>query len=175
MILQDLSPHGRTLTPAGLANYWQTSGSNLQTPSAPLCASVFVHEVMPSLGQRRFRIASLIETCKMNGVEPYAWLKDTLEKIAASHPNSRIDHTPALELHPAVKLKAACLSHAYVLFAMPEPSCLSASLQVPAFPVLSAIPSCDPLRVTRRAERRSREAAGRADGLAAPSLPANSS
>ena len=37
------------------------------------------------------RIASLIETCKMNGVEPYAWLKDTLEKIAAGHRNSRID------------------------------------------------------------------------------------
>ena len=35
------------------------------------------------------RIASLIQTCKMN--EPYAWLKDTLEKIAAGHPNSRID------------------------------------------------------------------------------------
>ncbi len=27
----------------------------------------------------------------MNGVEPYAWLKDTLEKIAVGHPNSRID------------------------------------------------------------------------------------
>ena len=27
----------------------------------------------------------------MNGVEPYAWLKDPLEKIAAGHPNSRID------------------------------------------------------------------------------------
>ena len=37
------------------------------------------------------RIASLIETRKMNGVEPYAGLKDTPEKIAASHPNSRID------------------------------------------------------------------------------------
>ena len=37
------------------------------------------------------RIGSLIETCKMNGVEPYAWLKSTLEKIAAGHPNSRID------------------------------------------------------------------------------------
>ena len=37
------------------------------------------------------RIASLIETCKMNAVEPYAWLKSTLEKIAAGHPNSRID------------------------------------------------------------------------------------
>ena len=36
------------------------------------------------------RIATLIETCKMNGVEPYAWLKSTLEKIAAGHPQSRI-------------------------------------------------------------------------------------
>ena len=36
------------------------------------------------------RIASLIETCKMNGVEPYAWLKSTLEKIASGHPQSRI-------------------------------------------------------------------------------------
>ena len=35
------------------------------------------------------RIVSLIETCKMNGVEPYAWLKSTLEKIAAGHPQSR--------------------------------------------------------------------------------------
>ena len=37
------------------------------------------------------RIASLIETCKMNAVEPYAWLKSTLEKIAAGHPQSCID------------------------------------------------------------------------------------
>ena len=37
------------------------------------------------------RIASLIETAKLNQIEPYAWLKDTLEKIAAGHPNSRID------------------------------------------------------------------------------------
>ena len=36
------------------------------------------------------RIAGLIETCKMNGVEPYAWLKSTLEKIAGGHPPSRI-------------------------------------------------------------------------------------
>ena len=36
------------------------------------------------------RIASLIETCKMNGVEPYAWLKSTLEKIASGYPQSRI-------------------------------------------------------------------------------------
>ena len=36
------------------------------------------------------RIATMIETCKMNGVEPHAWLKSTLEKIAAGHPQSKI-------------------------------------------------------------------------------------
>ena len=36
------------------------------------------------------RIASLIGTCKMNGVEPYAWLKSTLEKITKGHPQSSI-------------------------------------------------------------------------------------
>ena len=37
------------------------------------------------------RIATLIETAKMNGVSPYAYLKATLEAIAAGHPASRID------------------------------------------------------------------------------------
>ena len=37
------------------------------------------------------RIASLIETAKMNGVEPYAYLKATLEAIAAGHPTLNID------------------------------------------------------------------------------------
>jgi transposase len=37
------------------------------------------------------RIASLIATCKLNGIEPYAWMKATLEAIATGHPQSRID------------------------------------------------------------------------------------
>jgi hypothetical protein len=37
------------------------------------------------------RIASLIETCKLNGVEPFACLRATLEAIAAGHPQSRIE------------------------------------------------------------------------------------
>ena len=37
------------------------------------------------------RIASLIETCKINGVEPFAYLKATLTAIANSHPQSRLD------------------------------------------------------------------------------------
>ena len=36
-------------------------------------------------------IASLIATCKLNDVEPYAWMKATLEAIADGHPRSRID------------------------------------------------------------------------------------
>ena len=36
------------------------------------------------------RIASLIETCKINGVEPLAYLSATLAAIAAGHPQSRI-------------------------------------------------------------------------------------
>ena len=37
------------------------------------------------------RIASLVETAKLNGVEPYACLKATLEAIANGHSNGRLD------------------------------------------------------------------------------------
>lgn len=37
------------------------------------------------------RIASLIETCKINRIEPFAYLKATLTAIANGHPQSRID------------------------------------------------------------------------------------
>ena len=47
------------------------------------------------------RISSLIETCKMNDVEPYAWLKSTLEKIAAGHPQSQIHDLLPWNFEPA--------------------------------------------------------------------------
>jgi hypothetical protein len=37
------------------------------------------------------RIASLIETAKINGVDPFAYLRATLEAIANGHPQNRID------------------------------------------------------------------------------------
>ena len=37
------------------------------------------------------RIASLIETAKVNDIEPFAYLKATLEAIANGHPKNRID------------------------------------------------------------------------------------
>ncbi len=36
-------------------------------------------------------VASLIETCRLNGVEPYAWLTDVLRKMVAGHPINRLD------------------------------------------------------------------------------------
>lgn len=36
-------------------------------------------------------IASLIETCKLIGVEPYAYLADVIARIVESHPQSRLD------------------------------------------------------------------------------------
>lgn len=42
-------------------------------------------------GRSWSRLASLIATCKLNSVEPYAWMKTTLEAIANGHPQSRID------------------------------------------------------------------------------------
>jgi transposase len=42
-------------------------------------------------GRSWARLASLIATCKLNGVEPYAWMKATLEAIAGGPPQSRID------------------------------------------------------------------------------------
>jgi transposase len=36
-------------------------------------------------------IASLIETCKMNAVDPHAWLASTLKAIVSGHKQSQID------------------------------------------------------------------------------------
>jgi hypothetical protein len=41
-------------------------------------------------GKRAAAIQSLIGTARLNGLDPYAWLKDTLEKLPA-WPNRRID------------------------------------------------------------------------------------
>ncbi len=41
-------------------------------------------------GKRAAAIQSLLATAKLNGLEPSAWLQDTLEKLPV-WPNSRID------------------------------------------------------------------------------------
>ena len=39
-------------------------------------------------------LASLIETCKLNGVNPHAWLTDVLTTLVNNSPNSRLQLTP---------------------------------------------------------------------------------
>lgn len=51
-------------------------------------------------------IASLIETCKLCGVEPHAYLTDIISRIVNDHPNSRID-----ELLPWAYVTAQELKH----------------------------------------------------------------
>ena len=41
-------------------------------------------------GKRAALIYTLIETCKLNGVDPFAYLRDVLTRIA-DHPINRID------------------------------------------------------------------------------------
>lgn len=42
-------------------------------------------------GHRWAVLCSLIETCKLNDVEPYAWLRDVLTRMVDGHPANRLD------------------------------------------------------------------------------------
>ncbi len=42
-------------------------------------------------GNRWAIVCSLIETCKLNGVEPYAYLTDVLTRMVDGHPVNRLD------------------------------------------------------------------------------------
>jgi transposase len=50
-------------------------------------------------------VASLIETCKLCGVEPFAYLADVITRIVRGHPNSRIDDLLPWAYAPAQELK----------------------------------------------------------------------
>lgn len=42
-------------------------------------------------GEHWATLASLVETCKLNGVEPEGYLADVLTRLVNNHPNSRLD------------------------------------------------------------------------------------
>jgi hypothetical protein len=58
-------------------------------------------EASPNATKNRF-VASLIETCKLNDVEPQAYIADVLDKLVNLWPASRID-----ELMPWAWAKAS--------------------------------------------------------------------
>jgi hypothetical protein len=91
------------------------TGSGLPTP-----ARHGQNERSPALGRKNHLfagtdgggehwavIASLIETCKMNGVDPQTYLRDVLAKIVARHPMDRIDELLPFAYAPATERAAA--------------------------------------------------------------------
>lgn len=42
-------------------------------------------------GHSRATIATLLQTCRMNNVDPAAWLTQTLKRIANQWPSAKID------------------------------------------------------------------------------------
>jgi transposase len=58
-------------------------------------------------GEQWAVIASLVETCKMNAVDPQAYLHDVLSKIVARHPMGRIDELLPFAYVPAAEKAAA--------------------------------------------------------------------
>jgi hypothetical protein len=51
-------------------------------------------------------VASLIETCKLNGVDPLGYIADVLTRIVSGHPNSQIDELLPWAYITAHELKA---------------------------------------------------------------------
>ncbi|QET91590.1 IS66 family transposase [Roseomonas mucosa] len=46
-------------------------------------------------------VASLVETARLNGVEPYAWLRGTLTRMVEGHPRNRIDELMPWKAEPS--------------------------------------------------------------------------
>ena len=58
-------------------------------------------------GERAAAMYSILQTAKLNGVNPEAYLTDALSKIAAGHPINRLaELLPWNWPHPAAKLAA---------------------------------------------------------------------
>ena len=81
----------------------------------------------PSVRRLRWRrgrwaiVASLLATAKLNDVEPFAYLKDVLERLSNGHPMSRLD-----DLLPWNRASTSCRSthvsgmHAYASMVVPS-------------------------------------------------------
>jgi transposase len=58
-------------------------------------------------GQRAAIVMSLVQSAKLNGLDPWAYLRDVLERLP-SHPNSRIDELLPHRWSPDTGLQPSC-------------------------------------------------------------------
>jgi hypothetical protein len=72
---------------------------DLDMKTCPCCGSA-LHAIGETVSEMldwvpaRLIVCSLITTVKLNACEPYAYLKDVLERMTNGHPASRLDHLP---------------------------------------------------------------------------------
>ena len=57
-------------------------------------------------GQSLAIVSSLIQSAKLNGIEPYAYLKDVLERLVAGHPITRLDELMPWQWNPPEVISA---------------------------------------------------------------------
>ena len=55
-------------------------------------------------GERWATVCSLVTTAKLNNVEPFAYLKDVLERMSSGHPRSRLDDLLPWNWRPSTAL-----------------------------------------------------------------------
>ena len=71
------------------------SKSTTTSPRTPCASSLWAEELslrrFDTGGDRAAAIYTIVQTAKLNGVNPEAYLKDTLTKIADGHPINKID------------------------------------------------------------------------------------
>lgn len=60
-----------------------------------------------SAGQRAAIVMSLVQSAKLNGHDPWAYLRDVLERLP-SHPSSRIDKLLPHRWNPDTMLQPSC-------------------------------------------------------------------
>jgi transposase len=59
-------------------------------------------------GERWATLCSIIETCKMNDVEPYAYLHDVLQRMVDGHPVNRLDELLPWNWKPLEAVNSTC-------------------------------------------------------------------
>ena len=91
-----------TMAAASLAVAQPAAANYPPPPGGSVTSQAHLNEVAPSqcpgwapagslrAGQRAAAVMSLVQSAKLNGHDPWAYLKDVLERLLA-HPNNRID------------------------------------------------------------------------------------
>jgi transposase len=94
--------------------HWTTLSAHLHDGAVPIDNNLIERQIKPwklgaknwlfigseLAGQRAATVMSLVQSAKLNGVEPWASLRDVLARIHG-HPNQRIDELPPHRWRPA--------------------------------------------------------------------------